>query len=455
MGMFEDYFYGLLENDPNAVSGVGTSVFGGPNTADGPGGGVQNIYLDWNSNPITAEEYQNLIASYDVAGDGTSVYGGPNTPSGPGGGAGVYVAPESQSVWDSAWRTAQQTGQDINNVLKSWGITSGIGGLLTGAANIGGSLLSGDAATKALNQQAQTQLDVAKLQAEMSKFRPVGVTTRFGASNYGYDPATGNLVSAGYTLSPELLAQQNALMALSNQGLTQAGAAPAATAPMGTAANRMMTLGNQYLTSSPQEQAAKYMAEQQALLAPYRERELSQLQSQLQAQGRLGLATGGTTDGTMAAANPQLEAYYNAKRMQDLQLASQATLGGQQYATYGAGLVGSGGNMMRDMYGTQTAAYNPYQTALGSAQTVEGLGQQPLDIGVNIGARGTAASQQAGMLLGSGMNAAANTQATANAYSPWGAALSGVGTALGNMQAQQAQNQQNQQLLTLLGGKGY
>jgi hypothetical protein len=287
----------------------------------------------------------------------------------------------------------------------------------------------------------------------MSKFRPVGVTTRFGQSQFGYDPTSGNLTSAGYTLSPELLAQQNALMALSNQQLAQAGAAPTATAPMSAASQRMMTLGNQYLATSPQEQAAKYMAEQQALLAPSRERELADLEAKLRARGMLGLATGATSSG-MGAANPELEAFYNAKRQQDLQLASQATLGGQQYATFGSGMVGAGGDMLKGMYGAQTAAYSPYTTALGQAQTVEGLGQQPMDIGINVGARGTAANQQAGMLLGAGMNTAANTQAAANSYSPWGAALSGVGTALGNMQAQQAQNQQNQQLLTLLGGKG-
>ena len=156
-------------------------------------------------------------------------------------------------------------------------------------------------------------------------------------------------------------------------------------------------------------------------------------------RGTYGLATGAT--GMMGAANPRLEALYDAQRQQDLQAAANATQGGMDYAKFGAGLVGTGGNMLRDMYGTQTAAYSPFATALTGAQNIEGLGQNALDMSVNIGK--TASPAQAGSLLGQGMLGAAQTMQQANSYSPWGTALINAGNALGSMQ----QPQQNQQYM--------
>ena len=74
---------------------------------------------------------------------------------------------------------------------------------------------------------------------------------------------------------------------------------------------------------------------------------------------------------------------------------------------------------------------------------LEGLGQNAMDLGINIGAKGTAANAQSGMLLSQGMQNSANVMAPANAYSPWGSLLSGAGTMLGNYAGQQ--QQQNQQ----------
>lgn len=292
-----------------------------------------------------------------------------------------------------------------------------------------GSAIQGQSATEAAQTAAQAQIEAARIAAEASKFRPVGVTTRFGGSQFGYD-AAGNLTSAGYQLSPEAKAQQDVLMGMSGKALAQYQASPAATAPLGQGAQTLFGLGQGYLATTPQDQAAKYMAEQQALLAPTRERQMAALQNRLQAQGRLGLATGGTSTGMMAA-NPELEAFYNAQRMQDLQLASQATQGGQQYATFGAGLLGTGSDLQRAMYGTQQAAFAPYQTALGGATTLEQLGQQPMDIGTSIGARTSTAAAQAGLLQAQGMTQAAQTMQPANAYSPWGALLTGAGQAIG------------------------
>lgn len=318
------------------------------------------------------------------------------------------------------------------------GIASGIGGLLTKAAtspnllstglNMAGSYLSGQAATGAAQTQADAQVRAAQIAADAAKFRPIGVTTNFGRSQFGYD-ANGNLNSAGYALSPQLQGQQNQLMGASQGMLDQFTGAKAATAPMAQTAQSMMTLGQGYLSTSPQAQAAKYLADQQGLLAPQRASDLASLQAQMQAQGRGGFAIGGGVNG-QGAANPQMQALYNARMQQDAQLAANATQGGMDYATYGANMVGQGGNMLSGMYGVQNAAYSPYNTALSGANTIEGMGQNAMTQGMALGNTATAANAQAGGLLASGVNNAAATMAPANAYSPWGAMLSGAGSSM-------------------------
>jgi hypothetical protein len=241
-----------------------------------------------------------------------------------------------------------------------------------GGANLLGGYLQGEQSADAAQKLADAQIAAAKIAADAAKFKPVGVTTRFGQSQFGYD-ANGNLTSAGYTVDPAIKAQQDQLMAASGGMLNQFTGSQAATAPMGQAAQGMMSLGNQYLATSPQAQAAKYMEEQNALLRPGNQAEFASLQNKLQSQGRLGLSVGGE-DGLMAT-NPEMAAYQNKLEMQQRQLAAASTQGGMDYAKFGAGMVGSGGQMLQDMYGTQTAAYNPYQTALGGATYIEGLGQ--------------------------------------------------------------------------------
>lgn len=292
--------------------------------------------------------------------------------------------------------------------------------------NLGGSLLNQQAAKDAANANAAAQVEAARIAAEAAKFKPVGVKTGFGQSQFGYD-AQGNLVSAGYTLDPRIAAQQQALFGVSDAALQQYQGAQAATAPMGTAAQSMFNLGQGYLATTPQEQAAKYMADQQALLAGSREQQLSALQNKLAQQGRIGLATGGTSTGLLAT-NPEMAAYYNALAQQDLGLAVQATQGGMDYAKFGAGMVGLGGEALKGMYGTQAAAYTPYETAIGGAQTLEGLGQNAMGLGIDIGAKGTAGTAQAGLLTAQGIQNAANVMQPVNAYSPWGTLLSGMGS---------------------------
>jgi hypothetical protein len=321
-------------------------------------------------------------------------------------------------------------------------------GLLGAGVTALGSYLQNTTATDAASQYAKAQLAASQLAAESSKFKPVGVTTNFGKTDFGYDVA-GNLIRAGYTLTPQLKAQQDALMAASGGMLNQFTGSQAATAPMSAAAQAAMGLGNQYLATDPAAQAKKYYDEQMALLAPTRERDYANLESRLAAQGRLGLATGGTS--TLGASNPEMEALMNAQRMQDLNLAAQATQGGMDYAKFGAGMVGTGGDLLKAMYGTQAGAFAPYQTALGGATTIEGLGQAPMDIGTAIGAKTSTSAANVGSILGQGMINSAATMVQPNSYSPWGGLLSGMGQQLQNYGGQQPQQQQ----FNPLQGTGY
>ena len=296
--------------------------------------------------------------------------------------------------------------------------------IIAGGTLLGG-LLGGNSAQNAARQQAAAQQEAARLAAEEARFRPVGVTTRFGTSQFTTGP-DGRVSGAGYTLSPEMKAMQDRFLGLAGQGLTQAEGAQQQFAPLQEAGQGLFGLGQQYLAQSPQQAAQQYMASQQELLAPSRERQMSQLQNTLFQQGRGGLsvgATGARPSGAagLGATTPEMEAYYNAMAQQDAALAAQADQAGQQRALFGAGLLGTGGNLITQGYQGQAGALSPYQAYLQGATGLETLGQQPLDIGINIGAKGMSPSA-ANAIYGGGM-AAAGTNAAANAYNPFATAL--------------------------------
>ena len=296
--------------------------------------------------------------------------------------------------------------------------------IIAGGTLLGG-LLGGNSAQNAARQQAAAQQEAARLAAEEARFRPVGVTTRFGTSQFTTSP-DGRVSGAGYTLSPEMQAMQDRFLGLAGQGLTQAEGAQQQFAPLQEAGQGLFGLGQQYLAQSPQQAAQQYMASQQELLAPSRERQMSQLQNTLFQQGRGGLsvgATGARPSGAagLGATTPEMEAYYNAMAQQDAALAAQADQAGQQRALFGAGLLGTGGNLITQGYQGQAGALSPYQAYLQGATGLETLGQQPLDIGINIGAKGMSPSAANAMYQG-GMGAA-GTNAAANAYNPFATAL--------------------------------
>ena len=321
------------------------------------------------------------------------------------------------------------------------------------------------------------------------------MTTRFGTSQFQVDPVTGQLTSAGYTLSPEAKAQQDRLMALSNQGLTQAEQAQAQFAPLQAGAQQMFnlgqgylagqtdprlaeiasqylaqspeskmltSLGGQYIAQSPEQVAQNYLNQQMALLQPGRELELANLQNRLQQQGRGGLSV--AQGGTLGATTPELQALYNARAQQELQLAAGAQQAGQQQVQFGAGLVGTGQQLgmqgqqfgmdtlarqqaleqqrlalgtslygqgaqnLGQYYAGQQAAYAPYTTAMGQAQALEAAGQQPFTLSAGLGQTSSAAGGRMGTLGLEGARLSANlATGQAATTNPYATALSGLG----------------------------
>jgi hypothetical protein len=296
--------------------------------------------------------------------------------------------------------------------------------IAAGGAILGG-LLGGRSARKAAETQARAQTEAARIAAEEARFRPVGITTRFGQSQFTTGP-DGRVSGASYELNPELAAMQDRFLGLAGGGLTQAEQAQAQFAPLQGAAQGLFGLGQQYLAQSPQEAAQQFMSRQQELLAPSRERQMAQLQNQLFQTGRGGLsvgATGARPSGAagLGAASPEMEAYYNALAQQDAALAAQAQQAGMEQARFGAGLFNVGGNLLGQGFRGQAEALAPYEAYMRGATGLETLGQAPLDIGSALGGRNV---NQAGSqaLLAGGMGAA-RSQFDANAYNPFATAL--------------------------------
>lgn len=277
--------------------------------------------------------------------------------------------------------------------------------IIAGATLLGGAL-QGRSAERAAQTSANAQLQAAQIAADAQRFRPVGITSRFGTSNFGFD-SSGNLSSAGYTPSAELQQYQDFL---ASQGM---GAQQDVTGLLG--------LGRGYLAESPDQVRQEYMAQQRALLAPENEQALAGIRNRLFQTGRSGLATGATEAGGLAATNPEMAAYYNALARQNLQLAAGADQAAQQRIGFGQGLLSS--------------AYKPLQTNLGLQATLEELAQQPLDIGSNLGGRAASAGGNVGQTLLRGGMGAAETMQRANSYSPFGDVLSGAAS---NPQVQRA-----------------
>lgn len=293
-----------------------------------------------------------------------------------------------------------------------------VGGLLSGA----GSYLQNNSATGALNTAAGQQAQ----NASMAQFRPVGITSRFGQSGYNYGP-NGQLIGAGYQVAPDIAAMREEALRQSGANLGYAGQAQGQVAPAQQAAQSMFNLGQGYLAQNPQDVAQQWMTSQQALLQPSRDQSYAQLQQQLQNTGRAGLSM--AQGGSLGAANPEAQAYYNSLAQQNAQLAANAQQQGQAATQFGAGLVGTGLNTISGAYGAQNAAYQPYASSLAAASGLEALGQQPMTTSLQYGQAASGAGANVAALQGRGTA----TQQAASSYNPWGDVLSGFSGLFGSL----------------------
>jgi hypothetical protein len=303
-----------------------------------------------------------------------------------------------------------------------------MGKLVGGIANI----FTGADETKAAGERASAEQRAA---ATGTAFRPVGMTTRFGTSQFTRetDPVTGlpYISSAGYTAAPELEALQNQLFGGFGAGATFAQQQGQQFGALSPASQQLFGLGEQYLATSPDQARQDFIQSQQAALAPGREQQLSGIRNQLFQTGRGGLATGGTSAGGMQQTNPELAAYYNALAQQDLQLAAGAEQAAQQRIGFGAGLFGQGAGLLGTQAAGMAGAYSPLQTQLGVSGQVEQMAQMPYQLGIQLGQ-----AQQPGQQQGvAALTQAAQTQygatQAANAANAqfWGGLISGGATA--------------------------
>ena len=305
-------------------------------------------------------------------------------------------------------------------------------GQIVGAVlNTAGGLIGGSRAADAAGQQAASYRNAATNAANLAQFRPVGTTTNFGTSNYTYDPNTGRMTSAGYSLNPSLQGLQNGLMGAATsynyqpdvgfvngirenslagmrmamqqapnafnagnnlyarsqdlypqanlaygqgQNLFQQGVAVAGQAPeLFSRAADLYSTGASYLGSAPQAEA-DYMNRTRAALAPQDETNLARLRNQVYQTGRAGLATGGTTSvaGGLLAANPEMAAYYNSLAQRDLDMATRAQAEGRTNVALGASLYGNAGQL-------GTAGAN----IAGTAANIQGVGGNLFNVGAN------------------------------------------------------------------------
>lgn len=299
-----------------------------------------------------------------------------------------------------------------------------VGSIVGNVVGTAGGLISGSKAAQAAKGQAEALRAAGERASQMAMFRPVGITTGFGSSRFRTNEL-GQVEEAGYELTPELQSIRDRL--LGQAGAFSPEALGQAAQPLMGGAASLFNLGQQYLAESPQAARERFVQQQQSLLAPGREQQLATLRNRLAQTGRTGLAVGGTQAGGRMAANPELQAYYNALAEQDARIAAGAESAAQQQQQFGAGLFGTGGTLLAQVPALTSAGYSPLQTQLGLARTVESMGQQPFQMSQDLAAAQAGAGARAGGLYMAPQQAAADAYSQYQGYSPMGSFMSNIG----------------------------
>lgn len=241
-----------------------------------------------------------------------------------------------------------------------------------------GGQLAGNNLAGAVNQGANQYAGQMNKYGQMGMFKPVGVKTLYGESNFKTDPNTGQLTSADYTASPEVLAQQQQLGSMMETSLGQAQQATDLQPQFQQAGQGLFDLGQQYTAQSPEELRQRYMQQQMDVLRPYDVEQEQRLGASVFAKGAGGLSVG-------QGGNPYLQSLMESRNRRDLQLASQAELASQQQLGFGAGLFGKGSDVMGAGYQNQVAALAPYQGQFQTQRDLETAAQQSLQLGAELG----------------------------------------------------------------------
>jgi hypothetical protein len=295
-----------------------------------------------------------------------------------------------------------------------------MGGLVSSALSLGGGAISGGKSAAASRGQAEALRAAADKASAMAMFNPYGMTTNFGTSTF----ADGR---GSYALSPELQAISDRVMGYAGgYDPTRVGAAAE---PLYSGASGLFNRADYYLGQSPEQVSAKYMADQQALLQPSRAADFARLQATNYGRGTGGLGINTGTGG--APSNPLAQALFNAQGRQDLEIAARADQAAMDRAKFGAGLFGTGGEILGMIPKITTAGYGPLEAQLGLLRTTEGLGQQPFLLSQDLANRYSTAGANAGRLFLEPQAGAATAYGKYQGYSPIGTALSGAGSSFG------------------------
>jgi hypothetical protein len=291
--------------------------------------------------------------------------------------------------------------------------------------SIGGGLISGGKGADAARGQAESLRAAGIRASEMAQFRPIGLKTAFGSSNFKVNDL-GQVTEAGYTLDPQLEALRNRF----TTGAT--GYDPTRlqqlTEPVYGATESLFNLGGSYLGANPQEVAAKYISDRQGLLQPSRAAEFGRINARNYATGRGGLGVNTGTGG--APANPALQAYYNSIFQQDKALAAEADTEAMNRIRFGGELYGAGGKLAAGIPSLFSGSFLPIETQLNMAKNIEALGQQPYQMSLDLANTQAGAGARAGQLYLEPQAAAANAYAKYQGYSPLGTAMSGLGSSI-------------------------
>ena len=317
----------------------------------------------------------------------------------------------------------------------------GIEAAMIGSAVVGGAMQSRAASKQAaaMNQQAAAQIEAARIAAEEARFRPVGITTRFGSATPQF--TDGRLSGYTYQASPELQALQNQLSGLYGGSLGQAERAAALQPQFEQAATGLFGLGQQYMAQTPEELRQRYMQQQMDVLRPYDIEEEQRLAASVFGRGRGGLSVG-------AGGQPELQTLAESRRRRDLQLAAGAEQAAQQQLGFGAGLFTQGAGLLGTGYQTQQAALAPFQAQFGLGGQLEEMAQSPMQIGAALGGQSAQFGGQAAQIMQGGANAAAQLQSAAAQAKASGLASLGQGVAgLGQQYGQYVQQQEQNQIL--------